>query len=116
MRAVFGLPITGISPMPWQPGIFPVGLNPCWAVPLCISPRRTGSAQGYLEEAARLGLDAYLTGEVSEQTVHVAREYGIHFFACGHHATERYGAEALGRHLSDRFNLEFSFIDIENPV
>ena len=76
----------------------------------------TGAAQGYLEEAARLGLDAYLTGEISEQTVHVAREYGIHFFSCGHHATERYGAEALGRHLSDRFNLEFSFIDIENPV
>lgn len=76
----------------------------------------TGAAQGYLEEAARLGLDAYLTGEISEPTVHVAREYGIHFFACGHHATERYGADALGQHLSEQFDLDYVFIDIDNPV
>jgi len=76
----------------------------------------TGAAQGYIEQAAELGVDAYVTGEVSEQTVHVARESGVHFFAAGHHATERYGARALGRHLSERFGLEHEFIDIDNPA
>lgn len=76
----------------------------------------SGAAQGYIEQAALLGLDAYLTGEVSEQTVHIARETGIHFFAAGHHATERYGAQALGRHLAEVFQLEHEFIDINNPA
>jgi len=76
----------------------------------------TGAAQGYIEEAAELGVDAYVTGEVSEQTVHVARECGLHFFAAGHHATERYGAQALGTHLSEHFGLEHEFIDIDNPA
>lgn len=76
----------------------------------------TGAAQGYIEEAAALGVDAYLTGEVSEQTVHLAREVGIHFFAAGHHATERYGVQALGAHLAERHGLEFEFVDIENPA
>ncbi len=76
----------------------------------------TGAAQGYIEEAVELGVDAYVTGEVSEQTVHVARECGVHFFAAGHHATERYGAQALGMHLSEHFGLEHEFIDIDNPV
>ena len=69
-----------------------------------------------LEEAAALGLDAYITGEISEQTVHLARELGIHFFAAGHHATERYGVEALGFHLADHFDIDHVFIDIPNPV
>jgi dinuclear metal center YbgI/SA1388 family protein len=76
----------------------------------------TGAAQGYIEQAVSLGLDAYLTGEVSEQTVHIARESGIHFFGAGHHATERYGAQALGQHLSEHFSLDYHFVDIDNPV
>jgi dinuclear metal center YbgI/SA1388 family protein len=76
----------------------------------------SGAAQGYIEDAIRLGVDAYLTGEASEQTVHVARENGIHFFAAGHHATERYGVQALGDHLAAQFGLEQEFIDVPNPV
>ena len=76
----------------------------------------TGAAQGYLEEAARLGVDAYLSGEISEQTVHYARESGVAYIAAGHHATERYGVQALGQHLSEKFAIEHRFIDIDNPV
>lgn len=76
----------------------------------------TGAAQSYIDQAAELGLDAFLSGEVSEQTTHVARERGIHYFAAGHHATERYGVQALGKHLASRFNCEYVFIDIDNPV
>ena len=76
----------------------------------------TGAAQGYIEAAVALGVDAFLTGEISEQTVHVARETGIHFFAAGHHATERYGVQALGEHLAGHFQLNHQFIDIDNPV
>jgi dinuclear metal center YbgI/SA1388 family protein len=76
----------------------------------------TGAAQGYLEEAIRLGVDAYVTGEASEQTVHLARESGVAFIAAGHHATERYGVEALGAHLAQRFGVEHRHIDIPNPV
>jgi dinuclear metal center YbgI/SA1388 family protein len=76
----------------------------------------SGGAQGYIEAAARAGVDAYLTGEVSEYTVHIAREYGIHFYAAGHHATERYGAAALGEHLAREFGLSHRFIEIENPA
>lgn len=76
----------------------------------------TGAAQNFIEFAIDSGADAYLTGEISEQTVHVAREVGIHFFAAGHHATERYGVMALGDHLSQQFNVQHRFIDIDNPV
>jgi dinuclear metal center YbgI/SA1388 family protein len=76
----------------------------------------TGAAQGYVEDAARLGVDAYVTGEISEQTVHFARESGIGFISAGHHATERYGVQSLGAHLADRFALDHRFIDIDNPV
>lgn len=76
----------------------------------------TGAAQSLIESAAQFGLDAYISGEISEQTVHAAREMGIHYYSAGHHATERYGVQALGRHLAERFDLEFEFIDIENPV
>lgn len=76
----------------------------------------SGAAQSYIEAAAELGVDAYLTGEVSEQTVHIARECGIHFYAAGHHATERYGVQALGEHLAAHFSLNHQFIDIPNPV
>jgi dinuclear metal center YbgI/SA1388 family protein len=76
----------------------------------------SGAAQGYLEEAARLGLDAYISGEISEPTVHMARELGVHYFAAGHHATERFGVQALGQYLADKFDISHKFIDIENPV
>jgi len=76
----------------------------------------TGAAQGYIQSAADLKLDAFITGEISESTVHVARERGINFFSAGHHATEKFGVCALGEHLSEKFDLEYSFVDIDNPV
>ena len=76
----------------------------------------TGAAQGYFEEAIRLRPDVYITGEISEQQVHLARESGVAFLAAGHHATEKYGVQALGEHLAARFGLAHSFIDIPNPV
>lgn len=76
----------------------------------------SGAAQDYLELAVALGVDAFLTGEVSERTTHLARESGVAFIAAGHHATERYGVRALGEHLAQRFGLMHYFIDIENPV
>ncbi len=76
----------------------------------------SGGAQGYIEQAAELDLDAFMSGEISEQTVHLARELGIHYFAAGHHATERYGVQALGEHLAEKFELRHHFIDIDNPV
>lgn len=76
----------------------------------------TGAAQGYIDKAVALGVDAFVTGEISEPTVHAARENGVHFFAAGHHATERYGVKALGEHLARGFGIEHQFIDIDNPV
>jgi len=76
----------------------------------------SGAAQGYLEQAASLGLDAFISGEISEHTVHTSRELGIHYIAAGHHATERYGVKALGEHLSEYFSLENHYLDIPNPV
>jgi len=76
----------------------------------------TGGAQGYLDQAIAAGVDAYLTGEVSEQTVHSARENGVSFFAAGHHATERYGVQALGDYLAAQLGIEHRFIDCDNPA
>jgi len=76
----------------------------------------TGAAQGSIERAAELGVDCYLSGEVSEQTVHLARELGIDYLAAGHHATERYGVQALGAELAANFGVEHRFIEIDNPV
>lgn len=76
----------------------------------------TGAAQGYLKLAADAGVDAYITGEASEQTVHEARELGIHCFAAGHHATERYGVKALGDALAGRLGIRHEFRDCDNPV
>lgn len=76
----------------------------------------TGAAQGMIDDASKLQADAYLTGEVSEPTVHSARELGLHFYAAGHHATERYGVQALGEYLADQLAVEHVFIDIDNPV
>lgn len=76
----------------------------------------TGGGQGYIDLAAEQGCDAYITGEVSEQTIHSAREQGIHFFASGHHATERYGIEALGKWIAQHYDLNVVFKDIDNPA
>lgn len=76
----------------------------------------TGGAQGFIEQAAQLGVDAYLSGEISEQTTHQARELGLDYFAAGHHATERYGVQALGSRLAENFGLEHKFLDLNNPA
>ncbi|TCP97661.1 dinuclear metal center YbgI/SA1388 family protein [Cricetibacter osteomyelitidis] len=76
----------------------------------------TGGGQGYIDLAAAQGCDAFISGEVSEQTIHSAREQGIHFFAAGHHATERYGIKALGEWLAKEYGLDVEFKDIDNPA
>lgn len=76
----------------------------------------TGAAQGHFEAAAALGVDAFLTGEISEQNVHVAQETGVAYIAAGHHATERYGVQALGEHLAAQCGVEHRFFDQDNPV
>ncbi len=93
--------------------------------PLCIDGSKaplkkiawcTGAAQDFITAAAQAGADAFITGEVSERTVHLARELGIAFYAAGHHATERFGIQALGEHLQQQFAVDCEFIDIDNPV
>jgi len=76
----------------------------------------TGGAQNWIHQAAESGVDAYISGEISEHTVHVAREMGLHYIAAGHHATERYGAMALGEHVAAKFGLLCEFVDIDNPA
>lgn len=76
----------------------------------------TGAAQGYFEQALSLDIDAFISGEISEQTVHLARETGKAYVAAGHHATERYGVQSLAAHLAERFGLQHEYIDIDNPV
>lgn len=85
--------------------------KPVKTVALC-----TGAAQGYIEQAVAANVDVYISGEISEQTVHVARESGVSYISAGHHATERYGIQALGAHLAQKFGLKHQFIDCENPV
>ena len=76
----------------------------------------TGGGQGYIDEAASYGAQLFITGEVSEQTVHVARERGLAFIAAGHHATERFGAQSLGQWIANRFGIDHHFVDIDNPA
>ncbi|AIK16913.1 Nif3-like dinuclear metal center hexameric protein [Glaesserella parasuis] len=76
----------------------------------------TGGGQGYIDLAANKQIDAFISGEISEQTTHSAREQGIYYFACGHHATERDGVKALGEWLAKEYGLEVEFIDIDNPA
>lgn len=93
--------------------------------PLVVGPKNkaiqtiawcTGAAQGYISTAMELGADAYISGEVSEQTTHMANENDIVYFAAGHHATERYGVQALGQHLAERFAIEHHYVETGNPV
>ena len=76
----------------------------------------SGGAQGYFEDAIAAGADAFITGEISEPQTHLARETGVAFLACGHHATERYGAPAVAAHVAAQFGLTHQFIDIDNPA
>lgn len=76
----------------------------------------TGGGQDYIELAAEQGIDAFITGEVSEKTTHIAREMDIHFYAAGHHATERYGVKALAKFIVEEMNLSAKFIDVDNPI
>jgi putative NIF3 family GTP cyclohydrolase 1 type 2 len=76
----------------------------------------SGGAQGYFEAAMAAGADVFMTGEISEPQTHYARECGVAFLACGHHASERYGVMALGQHLTARMGLAHQFIDIDNPA
>lgn len=76
----------------------------------------TGGAQGYFEEAIAAGADAFITGEISEPQAHYARECGVAFLACGHHASERYGAPAVAGHVAAQCGIEHQFIDIDNPA
>jgi dinuclear metal center YbgI/SA1388 family protein len=91
--------------------LIPGGDHAIKTVGLC-----TGGAQGYIGQAAAQGVDAYLSGEISEPTVHEARELGVHYIAAGHHATERYGVQAVGEYLAQMFSLDHQFIDIDNPA
>lgn len=94
-----------------EPTLISGGDRPIQSVAWC-----TGAAQSYFEQAIEKGVDAYISGEISEQTVHLARECGVHYIAAGHHATERYGVQLLGQHLVEKFGLEHQFIDIDNPI
>jgi putative NIF3 family GTP cyclohydrolase 1 type 2 len=76
----------------------------------------TGGAQSYFEAAIEQGVDAFITGEISEPQAHLARETGVAFLACGHHATERYGAPALAAHVAQNLGLQHRFIEIDNPA
>lgn len=76
----------------------------------------TGGAQSYFEAAIAAGADAFVTGEISEPQAHCARETGVAFVACGHHASERFGAAALGEHLARRYGIEHRFIEVDNPA
>ena len=76
----------------------------------------SGGAQSYFEAAIAAGADAFVTGEMSEPQVHLARETGVAFIACGHHASERYGVQALGEHLAAQFDIEHRYIEIDNPA
>ncbi len=76
----------------------------------------TGGAQGYMQDAIDLGVDVFISGEISEQTYHLAQESGVVYIAAGHHATERYGVQALGEHLAEHFGIQHEYIEIDNPV
>ena len=76
----------------------------------------TGGAQDFIVKAAEQGCDAYISGEVSERTFYEAKELGVHYFACGHHATERYGVQRLGQAISEQFDIEYIYFELNNPI
>ncbi len=76
----------------------------------------SGGAQDYFEQAIAAGADVFVSGEISEQTAHLAQESGVPYIAAGHHATERYGVQAVGVHLAERFGLDCRYVELDNPV
>jgi dinuclear metal center YbgI/SA1388 family protein len=76
----------------------------------------TGGAQDFIHQAAEQDCDAYISGEVSERTYYEAKELNTHYYACGHHATERYGVQRLGQAISEQFNIEYSYFELNNPI
>ena len=76
----------------------------------------TGAAQDFITKAADMGCDAFISGEVSERTFYEAKELDVHYFACGHHATERYGVQRLAKAISEQFNIEYSYFELNNPI
>ena len=76
----------------------------------------TGAAQDFITKAAEQGCDAYISGEVSERTFYEAKELDVNYFACGHHATERYGIQRLGQEIAKKFNVEYCFFEQNNPI
>jgi dinuclear metal center YbgI/SA1388 family protein len=94
-----------------RPLVLPGGADPVRTIGICSG----GAARG-IRLAAELGLDAWLTGEPSEDSRALALELGVSFIAAGHYATETLGVRALGRELEERFGVETAFIDVENPV
>lgn len=101
VQAVLGRPVTLVGDLD----------RPMRRVALC-----TGGAQGYFESAIAAGADVFITGEISEPQTHYARESGVAYIACGHHASERYGAPAVAAHVADQLGIEHLFIDIPNPA
>lgn len=101
IEAALGRPVTLVAGRP----------GPLQRVAWC-----SGGAQGYFEEAIAAGVDVFVTGEISEPQAHYARECGVSFIACGHHASERYGAPAVAAHVAAQHGLEHQFIDIDNPA
>ena len=101
IEAALGRPVTLVA---GQPG-------PLRTVAWC-----SGGAQGYFEAAIAAGAQAFITGEMSEPQAHLAREMGVSFIACGHHASERYGAPAVAARVAAEFGIEHEFIDIDNPA
>lgn len=91
--------------------VFPYGPSPVRTVGVV-----TGAADKELPQAVAEGLDCFVTGEISEYVMHYALEEGIHFIAAGHHATERFGVQALAKHVAERFNLQWEFVDVPNPA
>ncbi|MBK4714481.1 MULTISPECIES: type 2 GTP cyclohydrolase I [Tenebrionibacter/Tenebrionicola group] len=113
------LPVPGLELASWLEAR--LGRKPLWcgdAGPDVIKRVAwcSGGGQGFIDAAARFGVDAFITGEVSEQTIHSAREQGLHFYAAGHHATERGGIRALGEWLDAATELNVTFVDIPNPA
>ncbi len=106
VRSIFGAKVQAITPTlddSWNPMITQVA----WC---------SGAAQDFFEAAIAQGAQVFISGEISERCVHIARECGVAYLVCGHHATERYGVQALGAHLSEQFALSHSYIDIDSPI
>lgn len=112
------MPVPGLELASWIEAR--LGRKPLWCGDTDLrwssaSPGARGG-QSFIDSAARFGVDAFITGEVSEQTIHSAREQGLHFYAAGHHATERGGIRALSEWLNENTDLDVTFIDIPNPA